>query len=60
VRGCNVGITDEFIKYDVGMLSCDIYIRRFMNVDIGVQAIFKFYLRSLIDCNVGISDGKEL
>jgi hypothetical protein len=31
-----------------------------MEIDTGVQAKLKFYLRNLRGCNVGITDGRDL
>jgi hypothetical protein len=44
----------------VGMASCGmIYVPSFMKIDTGVQAILRFYVRSLRGCNVGITDGRR-
>jgi hypothetical protein len=37
-----------------------IYIPSFMKIGTGVQAILKFFLNNLRDCNVGIIDWKDL
>jgi hypothetical protein len=37
-----------------------IYIPSFMNNGTGVQALLRFSLRNLRDCNVGITDGRDL
>jgi hypothetical protein len=36
------------------------YIRSLIKTATGVQAILKFCLRNVNDCNVGITDGKDL
>jgi hypothetical protein len=46
------------MKYGVEMASDDmIYISSFMKIGTSVQAILKFCLRNLRDCEVGITDG---
>jgi hypothetical protein len=37
-----------------------IFLPSFMDVDTRVQAILRFCLRNLSECNFGIIDGKEL
>jgi hypothetical protein len=32
----------------------------FMKIGTGAQAILRFYLRNLRDCNVGITGGRDL
>jgi hypothetical protein len=36
------------------------YIRSFMKIGAGVQAVLRFYLRKMRGCNVGITDGRYL
>jgi hypothetical protein len=49
------------MKYAVGKASYGkIYVPSFMKIGTGVQAIFKFCLRNLRGCNVGITDRKDL
>jgi hypothetical protein len=49
------------MKYIVEMASCGmIYKPGFMKTGPGVQAILRFFLRNLRDCNVGIADGRDL
>jgi hypothetical protein len=43
------------------MASCGmIYIPGFMKIGTGVRAILRFCLRNSRDCNVGITEGKDL
>jgi hypothetical protein len=45
----------------IEMASCDvIYKPRLMKIDADVQTILRFWLRTLIGCNVGIAEEKEL
>jgi hypothetical protein len=37
-----------------------IYVPSLMTIDTGVQAIFRFCLKNLRGCNVGITDGRDL
>jgi hypothetical protein len=47
--------------YAVEMASCGkIYLPSFMKICKGVQAILRFCLSNLDDCNVGITDGRDL
>jgi hypothetical protein len=47
--------------YAVEMYSCDmIFLPNFMKIGTGVESIIRFCLRSLNDCNVGITDGRDL
>jgi hypothetical protein len=47
--------------YAVEMASCGmIYVSSFMKIGRGVQAILRFCLRNLRDCNVGTTDGRDL
>jgi hypothetical protein len=44
----------------VEMTSCNmIYVRSFMKIGAGTQAILKFCLRNLRGCDVGITDGRD-
>jgi hypothetical protein len=49
--------------YADNMASCGMiysYILRFMKIGTGVQAVLRFCLRHVRDCNVSIIDGKDL
>jgi hypothetical protein len=49
--------------YEVGleMASCGmIYIPSFMKIGTGVEAILRFCVTNLRDCNVGTPDGRDL
>jgi hypothetical protein len=49
------------IMYAVEMASCGmVYLTGFMNIGTGVQEILWFALSNLHDCNVGITDGRDL
>jgi hypothetical protein len=49
------------MRYTVEMASSGlIYIQSFMKIDAGVQALLSFRYRNSRDCNVGISDGRDL
>jgi hypothetical protein len=37
-----------------------IYVSRFVKIATGVRAILKFCINSFGDCNIGITDGKDL
>jgi hypothetical protein len=48
------------MKYAVGMASCGMmYLPIFVKIGASVQAILRFCLINLRDCNVGITDGRE-
>jgi hypothetical protein len=46
--------TIEMASYGV------MYLQSFMNIGTGVQAVWRFCLRNLRGCNIGITDGKHL
>jgi hypothetical protein len=49
------------MKYAIEMFSCGvIYTPSFMKIGTGVQAILRFCLRNMNNCNAGISDGTNL
>jgi hypothetical protein len=49
------------MEYVFQMASCVMmYIQSFMMIGTGIQAILRFCLRNLKDCNVGITDGRDL
>jgi hypothetical protein len=49
------------MEYAIEMASCGMmYIPRFMKIGADIQAILRLCLRSLRDCNVGITDGWDL
>jgi hypothetical protein len=49
------------MEYGFEMASCCmIYIRNFMKIDAGVQAILRVCLKNLRGCNVGVTNGRNL
>jgi hypothetical protein len=50
----------RFMRYAADMPSCGmIYIPSFMKIGTGVQAV-RFCFSNLNDCNVGITEGRDL
>jgi hypothetical protein len=48
------------MKYPVEIASCGmIHVPSFMKIGRGIQATYKFCLRNLRGCNVGITDGRD-
>jgi hypothetical protein len=52
---------EEFFMYTVEMPSCDtIFLPNFINIGAGFQVILWFRFSNLNNCNIDITDGKEL